>query len=190
VTQEETARADLEVRVLGPLDLRVDGRRLELGGGRQRALLAMLVIHRGRVVSTDTLIDELWSGDPPDTARKALQNFVVQLRRVLKPAGDDLLVTVAPGYSLQVEPDVVDAYRFERLAGEGRRLLSEDPDRASEVLRTALSLWQGEALAEFAYEDFAAAEIARLDELRLGATEDRVDADLASGRSAEVVSEV
>jgi YVTN family beta-propeller protein len=190
VTPEETVRADLEVRVLGPLDLRVDGERLELGGGRQRALLAMLVLHRGRVVSTDTLIDALWDGDPPGTARKALQNFVVQLRRVLEPAGDDLLATVPPGYSLRVGPEVVDAYRFERLAGEGRRLLSHDPARASEMLREALSLWHGDALAEFAYADFAAAEIARLDELRLGAIEDRIDADLAKGQSAELVSEL
>ena len=166
----------MEIRILGPLEVSDDGRVVELGAGRQRALLALLALHAREIVATDHLIEELWGGSPPPTAAKALQNLVSQLRRSL---GADSIATRPPGYSLRLDADDLDARRFERLAAEGRRLLEEDPGRAGQTLLEALGLWRGRALADFAYEDFAQSEITRLDELRLGAIEDRIDADLA-----------
>ncbi len=177
----------MEIRILGPLEVSHDGRLVELGAGRQRALLALLALHARETVATDHLIEELWGGSPPPTASKALQNLVSTLRRSL---GADSIATRPPGYSLRLEADDLDASRFERLAAEGHRLLEEDPARAGRVLREALGLWRGLALADFAYEDFAQTEIARLGELRLAAIEDRIDADLALGRATELVPEL
>ncbi len=177
----------MEVRILGPLEIRVDGRAVVLGAGRQRALLALLALHPNQVVSSDRLIEELWDGVPPATAPKVLQNVVSQLRSLV---GSDVIVTQSSGYRLDAGSDAVDAQHFERLAGEGRRALDEDAARAAELLHEALALWRGAPLADFTYERFAQAEIARLEELRLGALEDRVDADLASTRGAELVSEL
>jgi DNA-binding SARP family transcriptional activator/streptogramin lyase len=177
----------VEIRILGPLEVWADGSQVDVGGGRQRALLALLVLHRGEVVSTDRLIDELWAGNAPPTAAKVLQNHVSQLRRAL---GDQAIVTRPPGYALQLADDAVDTGRVARLAAEGRRTLDDDPGAAAERLREALSLWRGAPLAEFAYEEFARPEISRLEELRLGVLEDRIDADLALGRHAELVAEL
>jgi DNA-binding SARP family transcriptional activator len=177
----------MEIRILGPLEVSDDDRVVELGAGRQRALLALLALHAREIVATERLIDELWGGSPPPTAAKALQNLVSQLRRSL---GADSIETRPPGYSLRLEVDDLDTGRFERLAAEGHRLLEEDPGRAGQTLREALGLWRGRALADFAYEDFAQSEITRLDELRLGAIEDRIDADLAMGRATELVPEL
>ena len=177
----------MEIRILGPLEVSDDGRVVELGAGRQRALLALLALHAREIVATDRLIEELWGGSPPPTAAKALQNLVSQLRRSL---GADSIATRSPGYSLRLDADDLDARRFERLAAEGHRLLEEDPGRAGQTLLEALGLWRGRALADFAYEDFAQSEIKRLDELRLGAIEDRIDADLAMGRATELVPEL
>ncbi len=142
----------------------------------------------GEVVSTDRLIDGLWGGRPPASAGKVLQNAVSQLRRSL---GDDLIVTRAPGYALHVEPEAIDAHRFEALLEEGRsRLAAGEAAGAAVTLRDALALWRGPALDEFAYEPFAEAEAARLEELRLRALEERIDADLALGRHADVVGEL
>ena len=177
----------MEIRILGPLEVSDDGRVVELGAGRQRALLAHLALHAPEIVATDHLIEELWGGSPPPTAAKALQNLISQLRRSL---GADSIATRPPGYSLRLDADDLDARRFERLAAEGHRLLEEDPGRAGQTLVEALGLWRGRALADFAYEDFAQSEITRLDELRLGAIEDRMDADLATGRGTELVPEL
>ena len=177
----------MQVRILGPLEVWDDGRVVELGAGRQRALLALLALHSREVIATDRLIDELWGSSPPPTAPKALQNLVSQLRRTLGAAA---IETVPPGYRFPLDADDLDAREFEHLAAEGHRQLEEDPGRAGQTLREALGLWRGRALADFAYEDFAQREITRLDELRFGAIEDRIDADLATGLAAELVPEL
>ncbi|MGZ8694534.1 MAG: BTAD domain-containing putative transcriptional regulator [Gaiellaceae bacterium] len=180
----------MEVLLLGPLEVWRDGRQLELASGRQRALLAILALNANRVVSSDRLIEQLWGDSPPRTAAKALQNAVSGLRRALAEAGDDVLVTIPPGYRLRLEEDCLDALRFERLAGEARQSLDDDPAGARNRLREALGLWRGDVLAEFAYEPFAQEKIRRLDELRLGAIEDRIDADLALGGASGLVPEL
>jgi DNA-binding SARP family transcriptional activator len=178
----------VEFRILGPLELVENGRQLELAGSRQRKLLAVLLVHAGEVVSTDRLIDGLWGERPPASAGKVLQNAVSQLRRSL---GDDLIVTRAPGYALHVEPEAIDAHRFEALLEDGRATLAAGKAmEAARVLREALALWRGPPLDEFAYEPFAEAEAARLEELRLRALEERSDADLALGRHADLVAEL
>ena len=190
VGSRSTEMSDVEVRILGPLEVWVDGRRVDLGGGRQRSLLAILALHANEVVPSERLIDELWGGQPPPTAQKALQNLVSHLRSAITPVSDGRLLTQSPGYELRLDEDALDAHRFEHLAAEARQVLEEDPARAAEQLREALALWRGEPLVDFAYEHFAQAEIARLEELRLVAVEDRIDADLALGRHAELVPEL
>jgi DNA-binding SARP family transcriptional activator len=185
----------VEFRVLGPLEVDEDGEPLSLGGQKQRCLLAILILNANRVVSTDRLIDELWGGEAPETAQKALQVHISQLRKVLEPERAStecqVLVTRSPGYLLQVEAEQLDLGRFERLAAEGREALAGgDPELAAERLREALSLWRGAPLAEFAYADFAQREIARLEELRLVALEDRIEADLECGRHAGLIGEL
>jgi YVTN family beta-propeller protein len=178
----------LEFRILGPLEVLDDGRRIALGGPRQRAVLAVLLLHRGDVVSVDRLIDLVWSDRPPATAVKTLQVYVSHLRRAL---GDGVVVTASGGYSLAVEAERVDALRFERLVSEGHSALASDgPERAAELLRSALALWRGPALGDLAYETFARDAVARLDELRLAAVEERVEADLQLGRHRELVGEL
>ena len=163
-----------EFRILGPLEAEVDGRVLVLGSARQRVLLAMLILHRNEVVSADRLIEALWEDKPPETATKALQVHVSQLRKRLDR---DRLETRPPGYLLRVEPGELDLDGFLQLEAQGR-------------FGEALALWRGPPLAEFAYERFASAEIARLEELRLACLERRIDADLAAGRHAELVAEL
>ena len=180
----------VEIRILGPLEVWRNGQRLELGGGRQLALLALLAVHANEVVSSDRLIDELWDGTPPATAGKVLQNMVSQLRRTIDPDQRGVLVTQGPGYALLVGADAIDARRFERLATQGHAELEADPARARELLRDALALWHGDVLADFAYERFAQAEIPRLEELRLATVEDRIDADLVLGGGSELVPEL
>jgi YVTN family beta-propeller protein len=178
----------MDFRILGPLEVMADGRQVPLGGGRQRAVLAILLIHRREVVSVDRLADELWGDRPPDTATKTVQVYVSRLRKLL---GNGALVTRGGGYALDVGDEQVDADRFERLAREGRDALEAgDARAAAERLRAALELWRGEPLADFGYEDFARNEAARLEELRLGVLEDRIEADLALGRHGALVSEL
>jgi DNA-binding SARP family transcriptional activator len=173
---------------LGPWRFRRAAGRLSWGGGRQRALLAILLLRRNEVVSTDFLIECLWSGKAPATAAKIVQLYVSQLRKVL---GSDELVTQPPGYVLKIQPGDVDTDRFEHLLGEARRKLADgEAEAASDQFREAQALWRGSPLAEFAYEDFAQGEIGRLEELRLAALEERVEADLAFGRHAELVPEL
>jgi DNA-binding SARP family transcriptional activator len=186
----------VEFRVLGPLEVLADEAPLALGGAKQRALLAILLLNANAVVSRDRLIDELWGGEPPKTAAKSLQVLVSQLRSALEPersAGQPgrLLLTRAPGYLLQLEPEQLDLERFQRLAHEGREALGAgDPQSARQQLSEALALWRGPPLAEFAYADFAQREISRLDDLRLAALEDRIQSDIECGRHAEVIGEL
>ncbi len=164
-----------------------------VGGGKQTALLALLLLHRGGVVSSDSLVDELWGESPPPTAAKIVQNYVSNLRRALEEAGspDGVILTRGPGYMLRVEAGQVDLDRFERLLDKGVRALDEgETEEAARKLREALGLWRGPALADFTYEPFAQAAIARLEELRLAALERRIEADLALGRHGELVGEL
>jgi len=174
--------------ILGPLIVTDGSNEVALPAGKQRALLAVLLLRRNEVVSTDALIDALWRGRPPARALKIVQVYVSRLRGAL---ADDLLVTQPPGYVLRVQPGQLDVERAERLLAEGRRALADGaPQEAAERLRDALALWRGPPLADFAYEDFAQAEIGRLEQLRLGTLEERIDSDLALGRHADLVPEV
>ena len=169
----------MEIRILGPLEAGKDGQSLDLGPPKQRALLALLALHRYEVVSTERLIEELWAGRPPAAAGKSIQVYISQLRKAL---GADAIESRAGGYELRIAADID---RFDRLAEEGHDFLRRgEPSRAAEVLRAALALWRGPPLADVAYESFAQSEIARLEELRLSALEARIDADLAGGRIA------
>jgi DNA-binding SARP family transcriptional activator len=182
----------VEFRILGPLEVLKDRQLVSLPTGRGRSLLAVLVLRAGEVVSVDRLIDQLWGNDPPATATNALQNLVSGLRKRLEPAWTTgalptVLETHVPGYRLAIDPGQVDANRFRNLLAEAR----EAPigEKAS-MLRRAFTLWRGPALADFVYEPFAQAAIAELEELRLTAFEERIDADLATFRHAEVVPEL
>jgi DNA-binding SARP family transcriptional activator len=173
----------MEFRILGPLEIREEGRVLRLGGAKQRALLASLLLRANEVVSRDRLIDELWGASPPDTARTALQVYVSQLRKAL---GRDLILTQPPGYLVRVRDGELDLHRFERLVAAAR---AEEPALAARLLREGLALWRGSPLAELD-DSFARAERARLEEQRLAALEQRVEAELALGRHAELVPEL
>jgi predicted ATPase/DNA-binding SARP family transcriptional activator len=179
----------LEFRILGTLEVARDGEQLRLAGRLRRSLVALLVLHVGETVSSDRLIEELWPAYDPG-ARARLQVYVSQLRKIFDRDGE-ALETRPGGYALVVEPDAVDALRFERLAAVGREMLaSGEPERAARTLSEALALWRGSPLGDLAYEPFAAAAVARLEELRLGAVEDRIDAELALGRHGELVAEL
>jgi DNA-binding SARP family transcriptional activator len=190
---ESQRHDEFEFGVLGPLVARSEGRPLPLGGARQRALLAILLLHANEMLSVDRLIGEVWGTVPPDTALKMVRNNVSRLRSVLdaESAGAPQLLTHPGGYELRIDPDQVDSRRFERLVQEGGRALAAgDPETASARLQEGLALWRGPALTDFAYEPFAATEASRLEELRLTAIEDRIEADLALGRHADVVGEL
>jgi YVTN family beta-propeller protein len=186
----------VEFRLLGPLDLRGDdGAAIDLGGRQQRLIVGFLLLRANEVVSVDTLVDALWGGQPPASAVKSLQAQISRLRRALGAAGGDdpdtRLRTSGNGYLLVVRPDERDSDRFLRLLEEGRRrLVAGDPQGADALLRDALELWRGEPLADFAYDDFAQAEIARLDELRLSGLEEKFEAKLALGRDAVALPEL
>jgi DNA-binding SARP family transcriptional activator len=174
----------MDFRLLGPLEVSEHNRELALGGVKQRSLLAILLLRANELVSTDHLIDQLWGASPPATAGKSVQVYVSRLRKLL---GEGRLATHGRGYRLHVEPGELDRARFERLASEARR---STPEAAAQKLRDALALWRGPALADLGYEHFAQVEIARLEEMRLAAVEERVEADLALGRHAELVGEL
>ena len=178
----------MEFRILGRLEVWDGGNAIALGGPKPRALLALLLLHANEVVPADRLIEELWRHDLPENAAAALQ---VNLSRIRKALPEDVVATRSPGYVLRVEPDALDLDRFERLVNEGRTLLDRGlPTDASERLRAALSLWTGPALSDFAYERFAQAAIARLEEIRLTAVELRIEADLGRGRHDELIAEL
>ena len=172
----------MEFRILGPLQVWHDGCQLDLGPAQQRAVLALLLIHRGAIASADLLVDDLWGERPPASAVKILQNYISQLRRVL-PA--ETIVTHDSGYLIQATD--VDADEFTRLVDDARR---QDARTAAETLQRGLALWRGPPLADFAYHAWAEAEIARLSDLRLAALEERIDADLNSGKASELVPEL
>jgi DNA-binding SARP family transcriptional activator len=174
----------LEFRILGPLEV-VDGEdALHLGGQKQRALLALLLLDPNRVVSTDRIVDALWGEEPPRTAATSLQNFVSQLRKLLGP---ETLVTKPPGYELRLAGEQLDLQRFRRLVDEAR---GEPPEERAERLRLALALWRGPPLADLGFESFAQSEIVRLEESRLAVVEDRIEAELEAGRHAELAGEL
>ena len=177
------ADTGIEYRILGSLEAVEHGRPLALGGSKQRALLALLLLHANRVVSRDRLIDELWDGSPPDTASTALQVHVSQLRKAL---GHDAIATQAPGYLVKVEPGGLDLERFERLVAEAR---GQDAESSAEALRQALELWRGPPLADLD-DSLARAERGQLEEQRASALEQRIDADLELGRHAELLPEL
>jgi YVTN family beta-propeller protein len=178
----------MEYRVLGPLEVRDGAESVPLAGAKQRALLALLLVNANRVVSRDRLIDELWGNEPPEKAVQSVQVYVSRLRKLLPP---DTLLTRAPGYLLEIEPDELDLRRFEHLLAEGHEALAGgDAERAATVLQEALALWRGPALAEFAFEPFAQTEIGRLEDLRLVAVEERIEADLVLGRHADLIGEL
>jgi DNA-binding SARP family transcriptional activator len=178
----------VEFRVLGPLEVGREEILLPLGSGKERALLAILLLNANQTVSRDRLVDDLWGEKAPERAAKAIQTYVSRLRKSL-PAG--VLRTRPPGYVLELEPEQLDLHRFERLLAEGQRALAEgSAELASASLRGALALWRGPALAEFRSEPFAQGESARLEELRLLALEARIDADLGLGRHADLVGEL
>jgi DNA-binding SARP family transcriptional activator len=182
--------AATEFRILGPLEVAQGGGLVSLTGARQRALLAVLLLHVGEAVSTDRLIDELWGDDPPAAGSAALRVRVSQLRRALGPAGE-LIVTRPPGYALALAPEQLDLRRFESLVATGQAALAhEDPAAAVESLGEALALWRGPALADFSYAQFAQAAILRLEELRLAAIELRAEAQLALGDHARLAGEL
>jgi DNA-binding SARP family transcriptional activator len=174
----------MKFRLLGPLEVAEQDRLLALGGRKQRSLLAVLLLQANEVVSTERLIDEVWGESPPSTVGKSVQVYVSRLRTQL---GGARLITRAPGYLLRVDPSELDVACFERLLAEARRL---DPEPAAERLRKALDLWRGPALADLSYEPFAQSSIARLGELRLVALEQRIEAELAIGRHAELAGEL
>jgi YVTN family beta-propeller protein len=178
----------VDFRILGPLEVEVDGRVLPLGGAKQRALLALLLLHANQVVPRDRLIDDLWGDRAPETAATALQGYVSALRKTL---GAERIVTRAPGYLLAVDPGSVDLGRFERLVREGRAAFAaDDADDASRTLSEALALWRGPPLADLNSMSFAYAEGLRLEQLRLAALEERIEAELALGRHADVVPDL
>ena len=186
----------MEFKILGPLEVHAAAGPVPLGGAKQRAVLAMLLLRPNHVLSTDELIEGLWGEHPPETAPKALQGHVSALRKLLEPkrasgGRDRFLVTRPPGYQIQLDPEELDLTLFERLRAEASAALAAgDPDAAGVTLGKALALWRGPPLADFTYEPFAQAEIARLEELRLAALEERIDADLVLGRHADVVGEL
>ena len=184
----------MRYQILGPFDVFDDaGQSLALGGERQRALLALLVLHANEVVSVDRIVDSLWDEDPPDTASNVIQVYVSRLRKALEPQlakGEkpSILLTRRPGYLLRVVDGELDADLFEVQAAAGRDAVrSGTSGVAASVLRAAIDLWHGEALADFAYEDFASAAVSRLTELKVGAIEDLVDARMSLGHHDQLV---
>ena len=174
----------LDFRLLGPLEVSDETGELLLGGQKQRAVLALLLLDANRVVSQDRLLDALWGEQPPRTAVTSLQNFVSQLRKQLGP---EVVQTKAPGYVLRASPEQLDLERYRRLVAEAR---AAEPDRRPTLLQDALALWRGPPLAEFQFEAWAQSAIARLEDERLTVLEERIEADIEAGRSAELVGEL
>ena len=178
----------MEFRILGPLEVWQEGRPVHIGGAKERALLAFLLLHAGEPVSVDRLLDELWGESPPATAKKSLQVRVAGLRRALR---EDVLLTRGDAYLVLLQPNQLDLHRFEqRLSAGSDALASGDPSAAVAMLNEALGLWRGPALVDFTYESFAQPAIARLEELRIHALELRIDAQLELGLHAGVIAEL
>ncbi len=186
----------VEFRVLGPIEVVDDAEAIRLGGPRQRAVLAILLLQANRVVPVEQIADGLYGEGAPATAVAQVRDHVSQLRRLLgQPpganGGESILETRSPGYLLRVEPDGVDAFRFERMTDEADAALDRgDARAAAELARQALELWRGPPFADFTHESFAQPAIARLEELRLRAVESRIKAELMLGRGGDLVSEL
>jgi DNA-binding SARP family transcriptional activator/predicted ATPase len=178
----------MQLRMLGPFQLEDGGRQITVGGARQRAVLAYLVLNANEVVPSERLLLDLWGEDSPPNAANALQAAISRLRKVLPPGR---LVTAGPGYELRIFPAELDVRQFEQLIAEGREaLMARAPAEAARMLDQALALWRGPPLADFRYEPFAQAEIARLEELRLTCLEEHIEAHLALGSAAELTAEL
>jgi DNA-binding SARP family transcriptional activator len=173
-------------QVLGPLRASVDGEPVNLGGPKQRLVLALLLIEAGRTVSADLLIDWVWDESPPERARHTLQAYISELRKSLK----DPIEWTGNAYRLLVDQDDIDSVRFENLLNAGRQELESDPGRAALILKQALELWRGRPFEDLGYASATQTEIRRLQELRLLAIESRLDADLQLGRQTEIVAEL
>jgi predicted ATPase/DNA-binding SARP family transcriptional activator len=188
--------AELEIRILGPLEIVLDGRRLPPGGRKQRSLLAVLALQANRVVSTDTLMSAVWGSSDVERSSNTLHVHIHNLRRLLAAqghAGDakSVLLSQEPGYVLQLDPDSVDALRFERLVASARRNRhAGDMTAAAELYRQAEECWRGTALADLIGEPFAATEATRLENLRLYAVEERIDVCLALRQDPDLVGEL
>jgi YVTN family beta-propeller protein len=182
----------LDIRLLGPVEVRVGEQVLDIGGPKQRVLLAVLALSANQPVPRQVLIDRQWAGNPPEGAQHALEAQISRLRKALEATvAEPVLMARAGAYVLRVPAESIDVRRFERLATAGRRALAgHAPHEAAADLSAALALWRGEPLADFSQELMARPEVARLDELRLGVIEDRIEADLALGRHADVVAEL
>ena len=179
--------ASMQVRLLGPLEIEHAGRPVAIGGRAQRALLTRLLLDVNRTVSIERLVEDLWGETAPASAQKMVQIYVSMLRKAL-PQG--LIVTRPPGYAVELDPEAIDLVRFERLRERGRAALaSGSASAAGDLLRQALALWRGPALAEF-QEPFAEIEARRLEDQHLTSLEDRVDADLALGRDSSLIGEL
>ena len=184
----------MEFRVLGPVEVVLDGSEVRIGSPTQRTLLALLLVHANTLVSTDRIVDVLWRDDSPE-ARRKLWFHVSKLRGILEPGksndpATEVLATRPSGYLLRVDADQLDATRFERLTRSARSALADDPAVAAETLRHALALWRGDPFEDVVHEDAVSLEIARLNDLRIAALEDRVEADLAVGRGGELIAEL
>ncbi len=184
----------MEFRILGPLEVINNGKTVDLGPPQQRALLALLLVHANRVMTTDRILEELW-GEDAAGKENTLWVYVSRLRSAFEPTRVDrgqsnVLLTRGHGYVLSVDEASIDARAFEEAVSKGLSLVKDDPEVASEMLSQALLLWRGSALEEFAYHDFAQIEMARLEELRLTATEQRLEADLRRGKNGELISEL
>jgi DNA-binding SARP family transcriptional activator/DNA-binding beta-propeller fold protein YncE len=178
----------VEYRILGPLEISTKEGAVAVAAGRERTLLLLLLLHRPHPVSVDSIVEALWRDEPPSSAPKVVQNYVLRLRKAL---GHDVVATVGHSYALRAAEDELDAARAASLLAAGRdALVRGGPKEADRLLGEGLGLWRGEPLADVRYEDFAQAEIARLDELRLSAVEDRNDAQLRLGEHARLVSEL
>ena len=183
------AAAAMDFKLLGPLEVRRGETVVPLPRGKPRAVLAVLLLHPNEPVGADRLALALWGEEAPAAAARTVQVYVSRLRRALSDA--EALTTTPAGYVLRVRPGELDAERFERLAAEGREAFAAGrPDDAGALLREALGLWRGPALGELAFEAFAQADAARLEEQRLAALEARIEADLAAGRHAELVGDL
>jgi DNA-binding SARP family transcriptional activator len=179
----------LDFRILGPLEVTADGGPIRLGGPKQRATLAILLLNVNRVVSVDRLADDLYAGAAPVTAVTQVQRQISELRKLL--GTEHGIETQPPGYVLRLAPEQLDLQRFERLAADaGSALERDDAEGAAELLRDALELWRGAPLADLGYESFAQPAITRLEEIRLSALEQRIDAELRLGRHAQLVGEL
>jgi WD40 repeat protein/serine/threonine protein kinase len=175
----------MRFQVLGPLEVTRERGPVPLGGPKQRAVLAHLIVRANQVISADALIDRVWGGEPPESARNVLQTYISHLRSAL---GSDRVEGRTPGYVLHLDPGELDAVRFESLVREARSANGQS-DRAASLLKEALELWRGAAFADLAAEESLAGEIARLTDLHLQAQEERIGADIACGRHVDVLGE-